>query len=172
MLLTDLPAELLVQTLVQLNNAADFARAAKSCSKCNDAMEVAVGLCALKRGLLIAGPRPWLQLSPWLQLRAAWPFLLRAAEVRQQVLAGLEENRTREQFQWLRNAERNGDAPTKWCIINEMRSATTRRMEAQKLAEAVAAAEQAARIAAERAARAVLRRQQKRDIAALRRQQK
>ena len=60
----------------------------------------------------------------------------------------------------------------KWCIINEMRSATTRRMEAQKLAEAVAAAEQAARIAAERAARAVLRRQQMRDIAALRRQQK
>ena len=137
MLLTDLPAELLILILVQLNCAADFARAAKSCSMCNSAMEVAVRLCAQKRGLRVAGPRPWMHITPFLRAPVGWPFLLRAAEVRKAIFP-IGVKRDRAWLAALHNAERNGDAPTKWCIEKEQRAQQrmrmAQRMKAQRLA--------------------------------------
>ena len=153
-----LPAELLVQVLVQLAGAGDLARVAMACAAFNTAMEHAVAARAQRRGLRIANPRPFLQITPWVRHIAGWSFVLRAAEVRPCVLMGMDQNAARGDREWLWQARNNGDAPTKWCIENERheRIAEDLRVQAQ------AAAEQAARMAAEKAQREELRYQQKR----------
>ena len=141
-----LPAELLVQVLVQLAGAGDLARVAMACAAFNTAMEHAVAARAQRRGLRIANPRPFLQITPWVRHIAGWSFVLRAAEVRPCVLMGMDQNAARGDREWLWQARNNGDAPTKWCIENERheRIAEDLRVQAQ------AAAEQAARMAAEK----------------------
>ena len=154
-MLVALPAELLVHVIVQLAAAGDFARVAKVCAACNTAIGRAVTIHAQRCGLCIASPRPWVQITPWVRHVAGWSFVLRAAQVRPRVLMGMDQNAAQGAREWLWLVRNTGDAPTKWCIENELRIAEATRVEA----ELVAAAEQAARLAAERFAREELRRQ-------------
>jgi len=154
-MLVALPAELLVHIIVQLAAAGDFARVAKVCADFNAVIRRAVTIHAQRCGLFIASSPPFLQITPWVRHVAGWSFVLRAAQVRPQVLMGMDQNAARGHREWLCQARNNGDAPTKWCIENEERIAEALRMQA----ELVAAAGQAARLAAERDVREELRRQ-------------
>ena len=115
-MLVALPAELLIQILALLSMAADFARAARSCTAMRNALEQAARASVLGRGLPSSEARPWLQLSPFKRIRLPWSFLLRAAEVRPHVLEALGPAPPFEVHKWFYGKH---DAPTRWCIANE-----------------------------------------------------
>ena len=147
-MLIALPAELLVQVLACLAAAADFARAAMSCTACHNALERAARAHVLGRGLPPSEARPWLQLSPFKRIRVPWTFLLRVAEVRPRVLEAVGPKPSQDLRIWFYGKH---DAPTAWCIANEQRIIAD---EQRAAAEEAARVEQAAARAAETAWRA------------------
>ncbi len=150
-MLVALPADLLVKVLGWLP-AADLARAAASCTLCRSVLERAARAHVLGRALPSLDLRPFLQLSPFMRIRMPWAFWLRVAEVRPCVLEALGPSPARDASTWL---DGKHDAPTMWCIANELRIITNRRQAAAE--EAARAEEEAAREAA-RAAREAHRR--------------
>ena len=115
-MLIALPTELRVQVLACLAAAVDFARAVTSCTACHNALELALRVHVLGRGLPSSEARPWLQLLPFKRIRVPWTFLLRVAEVRPRVLEAMGANQTRDFLIWLGGKH---DKPTAWCIANE-----------------------------------------------------
>ena len=87
--LAALPEVLLVQSMAWLATAANFGRAAMSCTACRDALAQAVRAHSLKRGRPL-GSRPRLWLSPLVCIDMPWAFLLRVREVERRVLEALE----------------------------------------------------------------------------------
>ena len=125
-MLSALPAELLSNVLrLACKAAADFARAALSCTACCNALEQAVQAHMLRQRIPLWSARPWLQLSPFMRIRMPWAFLLRVAEVRPRVLEALSPKPTRAVQEWYNNTSKH-DAPTAWCISNEVHKCAER----------------------------------------------
>ena len=161
-----LPVELLVQVLALLATAADFARAATSCTACRNALEQAVRAHVLLVGLSLSEARPWLQLSPFLRIRMPWSFMLRVAEVRPRVSEAMGPHPTQAVHGWFYGKH---DVPTTWCIAYEKQIIEDKQRAADE--EAARAKQAAARAAKEarRAEREAANRERVRDrMAALR----
>tara|TARA_B110000046_G_scaffold123441_1_gene129927 strand:- start:108 stop:647 length:540 start_codon:yes stop_codon:yes gene_type:complete len=148
-MLSDLPAELLLNVLrLACKAAADFARAALSCTACCNALEQAVQAHMLRQGIPLWSARPWLQLSPFMRIRMPWAFLLRVAEVRPRVLEALGPKPTIAVREWYNNMSKH-DAPTAWCISNEVH----KRCAAERAAKEEAARVEQAKVRAAEEAR-------------------
>ena len=148
-MLVALPVELLVQVLALLATAADFARAATSCTACRNALEQAVRAHVLRVGLSLSEARPWLQLSPFLRIRMPWSFMLRVAEVRPRVLEAMGPHPTQAVHGWFYGKH---DVPTTWCIAYEKQIiASKQRADAEEAAVEQQLAARAAKEAYKRA---------------------